>query len=116
MGRGVPECDRFRAKYRHRVRDPSKGYPSVTRRWANSPVTVTDDQWLSQADAANELGISYGRTIWRLMNNHLTMAHNSQGHAGVSASSVKAEQSWRRKTPWSRRSLRPFGDMFRWIS
>jgi hypothetical protein len=56
---------------------------------------VPDSEWVSQEDAARELGVSRARVVLLVANDHLAAAKDSLDRPGVTASSVVAEKRWR---------------------
>jgi hypothetical protein len=55
---------------------------------------VPDEEWISQYGAAEALGISLRRVVWRIMGDHLDAAQNSEGVAGVTRTSVERDRQW----------------------
>ena len=81
---------------------------------ADLPV-VTDDQWVSQDQAARMLGVSLARIASTVANGHLDQALNSKGDRGVTLGSVHAEEQWRRQAGWTRKLHRVIRDGVGWI-
>ena len=83
--------------------------------WSNPPVTCPDDEWLSQYDAARELGISVLRVGWRLACENLTPAHNSRREAGVTRASVVRDREWLATASRWAKGFRVLKGLLRWI-
>ncbi|MGW2230663.1 DNA-binding protein [Streptomyces formicae] len=92
-----------------------RSYPRVTRNWRNAPVACSDDEWLSQPEAAKLLGVSTGRVVWRLMCEHLVPAHDGRGRAGVTRESVERDLEWLAQATWRARIRRSVKGLVRWI-
>ncbi|MEU6848816.1 DNA-binding protein [Actinacidiphila alni] len=71
-----------------------RSYPAVMRGWAHPPVPVADEDWVSQPEAAKLCGVSLLRMVFRILNGHLTPAHNSARRAGVSRASIERDLAW----------------------
>jgi hypothetical protein len=69
-----------------------KGYPEPLR--SHTP-TVDGEQWMSQFQAADALGVSMMRVGLLIQSGQLEPVHNPAGQAGVSTTSVKREQQRR---------------------
>lgn len=88
-------------------------------------VTVPADDWLSQPDAAEILGVSIGIIGWRIAFGHLDPAEcpeRTYGFAagrspepGVTRGSVDRESSWQLQASAAHRWLRRLKDMLTWI-
>lgn len=87
-----------------------RGYPDHM----DVPV-VPDGEWVSQFDAARELGVNVFRIGALIANGHLEPAENAEGEAGVTRTSLFEELEWRRRSGWLRRLARTAGDLIRWI-
>jgi hypothetical protein len=72
---------------------------------------VPDDEWISQAAAARELGVSRLRVGLLIANDHLSAAEDSANRSGVSISSVAVEKRWRESAPSGARLKRLFLDV-----
>lgn len=57
--------------------------------------TVEDEQWVSQFDAADILGISLMRVGFLIQGGRLEPVHNPSGQAGVSRQTVERERQRR---------------------
>lgn len=71
---------------------------------------VTDDVWLSQPEAARQLGIALFRIGAFIACGHLTPAENSAGRAGVTITSVQGEKTWRDSATYRAKALRLLKD------
>lgn len=71
---------------------------------------VTDDVWLSQPEAARQLGIALFRIGALIACGHLAPAENAAGRAGVTISSVQAENAWRGSATYRAKALRLLKD------
>ncbi|MFE3328797.1 DNA-binding protein [Streptomyces sp. NPDC059176] len=56
---------------------------------------MDDAEWLSQHDAARQLGVAVIRIGALVACGHLAAAENRAGQAGVTITSVQAEKGWR---------------------
>lgn len=56
---------------------------------------VSAEEWTSQIDAAEALGVSVPRIGFLIAGQRLDAVHNAEGHAGVSAGSVAKERDRR---------------------
>jgi hypothetical protein len=73
-------------------------------------VRVEDDAWLSQPEAARQLGIAAFRVGVLIACGHLAPAENPAGTAGVTITSVRAEKTWRDNATIRAKSLRLLKD------
>lgn len=71
---------------------------------------VTDDAWLSQSEAARQLGIALFRIGALIASGHLAPAENAAGKAGVTITSVQAEKTWRSSATYRAKALRLLKD------
>ncbi|MEU1369135.1 DNA-binding protein [Streptomyces sp. NPDC005803] len=71
---------------------------------------VADDAWLSQPEAARQLGTALFRVGALLACGHLAPADNSAGRAGVTITSVQAEKAWRDNATYRAKALRLLKD------
>lgn len=71
---------------------------------------VPDDTWLSQPEAARQLGIVLFRVGVLIACDHLAPAENSAGRAGVTITSVEAEKTWRDSATRRAKALRLLKD------
>ncbi|MGN6245787.1 MAG: hypothetical protein ACTHQ3_19225 [Motilibacteraceae bacterium] len=79
-------------------------------------VTLDPPHWVSQRDAAHELGINVFRIGVLISNGHLEAAETSLHEMGVSRVSLDEELRWRRDAPLVRRGLvRPIRDALSWL-
>lgn len=92
-----------------------RSYPRVMKGWSNPPVACPDNEWMSQSEAARELGISIVRVGWRIACGYLTPAHNSKHEAGVTRTSVELDRDWLAAASWKSKSFRTFKGLVRWI-
>ncbi|MGW1563300.1 DNA-binding protein [Streptomyces sp. NPDC002144] len=76
---------------------------------------VEDHAWMSQQEAARHLGIALIRVGMLIANGHLTPAHNPNGHAGVTTTSVQAEKTWRANATIPAKCARLLKDTINWI-
>jgi hypothetical protein len=81
-------------------------YPKLLR-----VLRVADDAWLSQPEAARQLGITLFRIGVLIACGHLRPAENSAGRAGVTITSVQAEKTWRDSATYRAKTLRLLKDM-----
>ena len=75
------------------------------RGYAFSVTEVPDAEWVSQFEAARELGIRGFRVGVLIMSGQLDPVHNGRGQAGVSRSSVETQRSRRVGVGVLRRAL-----------
>ncbi|MEU5825423.1 DNA-binding protein [Streptomyces sp. NPDC047803] len=73
-------------------------------------VPRVDDAWLSQPEAARQLGIALFRVGALIACGHLAPAENSAGSAGVTITSVQAEKTWRDSATYRAKVLRLLKD------
>ncbi|MFE3329908.1 DNA-binding protein [Streptomyces sp. NPDC059176] len=73
-------------------------------------VRVEDDAWLSQPEAARQLGIAVFRIGVLIACGHLSPAENPAGNAGVTITSVQAEKTWRNNATIHAKALRLLKD------
>jgi hypothetical protein len=78
-----------------------QGYPEPLRRTA---LTVDDEHWISQFDAADALRVSMARVGFLIQGRRLEAAHNAAGQAGVSRASVEREAQLRANARPARRA------------
>ncbi|OKJ75048.1 DNA-binding protein [Streptomyces sp. CB02460] len=71
---------------------------------------VADDAWLSQPEAARQLGIALFRIGALIACGHLAPAENSAGSAGVTITSVQAEKTWRDSATYRAKARRVLKD------
>lgn len=71
---------------------------------------VPDAAWLSQPEAARQLGIALFRIGVLIACDHLAPAENSTGRAGVTIISVEAEKTWRDNATRRAKALRLLKD------
>ncbi|MFG2409558.1 DNA-binding protein [Streptomyces brevispora] len=71
---------------------------------------VADDVWLSQPEAARQLGIALFRIGALIACGHLAPAENSAGRAGVTITSMQAEKTWRDSATYRAKALRLLKD------
>ncbi len=86
------------------------------RRYATgSVVTLNPPDWVSQPDAARELGTNLGMIGLLIVNGHLEPAETSLREMGVTRESLDAENAWRRSAPLARRVRRRLRDVLNWL-
>jgi len=78
-----------------------RGYPKLLR-----VPRVEDSAWLSQPEAARQLGVALIRIGALIACGHLTPAENPAGRAGVTITSVQAEQTWRENATFRAKATR----------
>ncbi len=89
--------------------------PARSRYPRGYALTVPDAEFVSQWDAAAQLGISVGRVDWRVACEHLEPAEDAARTMGVTRASLEREVEWqRRATRWSK-VRRVIGNTLRWI-
>lgn len=71
---------------------------------------MADDAWLSQAEAARQLGIALFRVGALIACGHLVAAEDSAGCAGVTLTSVQVEKTWRESATYRAKTLRLLKD------
>ncbi|MFE4959208.1 DNA-binding protein [Streptomyces sp. NPDC056653] len=71
---------------------------------------LAHDAWLSQPEAARQLGIALFRIGALIACGHLAPAKNSAGRAGVTIISVQAGKTWRDSATYRAKALRPLKD------
>lgn len=94
------------------VERQNRGYPAAMRGRVRA---VMDDEWVSQFDAADRLGVSMYRVGQLIANGTLQAAENPAGQAGVTSLSVAAEREWRRTASAASKLRRLLRDLVRWI-
>lgn len=105
----------------HTVRQVKDGdergprYHRVMRGWKNSPQVAAQDQWLSQAEAAQRLNVGVLRISWAIACENLDPANNPAGEAGVTLTSVDREIQWRANATWGARFRRALRSTVRWF-
>jgi hypothetical protein len=82
-----------------------RGYPKLIR-----VARVQDNEWLSQPEAARQLGIALIRVGSLIACGHLAPAENPAGRAGVTLTSVQAEQTWRQNAIFRAKAIRLLKD------
>ncbi|MFN2537309.1 MAG: hypothetical protein ABR549_04045 [Mycobacteriales bacterium] len=89
----------------------------MTRRYPRGmAVNAEPPDWVSQCDAARELGIHILRIGNLISNDHLEPAETASREMGVTRASLDAELRWRREAPRLRRwLLRPMRDSLNWL-
>src|SRR3954451_8409423 len=95
--------------------EPGPRYPRVMRGWKNAPQPVTEDQWMSQAEAAERLNVNIFRVGWALACGNLDPADSPVGEAGVTAASVDREIQWRANATSAARVRRGVRSTVRWL-
>ena len=89
----------------------------MTRRYPKGTAVQSDPrEWVSQYDAARELGINVFRIGNLISNDHLEAAETASREMGVTRASLDVELRWRRAAPRLRRwLLRPLRDSLNWL-
>ena len=77
--------------------------------WPRPPVCVSDDEWMSQNQAAGQLEVSIFRVGLLIAKNDLQPCENESGVAGVTVASVNREVEWRAKATILDKFKRSFG-------
>lgn len=78
--------------------------------------TVSEPEFVSQEQAAAELGITVGRVGWRIACEHLDAAENADRKMGVTRLSLDKELAWQRTAGIGRRVRRQVWNLVQWIS
>jgi hypothetical protein len=76
---------------------------------------VSDEEWVSQRDAARELNISIWRVAFLLWHGHLEPCENSAKKAGVTRSSLIEEKKWRERSTLDERIWRTLKDSINFL-
>ena len=76
---------------------------------------VEDAEWVSQYDAAKELGLSMFRLSFVLANDHLDSVENSKNEQGVTRKSLVVEKQWRQNASLFKKFIRILSDIINWI-
>lgn len=89
----------------------------MTRRYPKGmAIQLEPPAWVSQYDAARELGINIFRIGNLISNDHLEPAETASREMGVTRASLDEELKWRREAPRLRRwLLRPLRDSVNWL-
>lgn len=87
----------------------------VRRYPEGAAVQLEAPAWVSQHDAARELGVCVFRIGVLISNDHLEAAETDAREMGVSRASLDNELCWRRQAPFARRWLRPMRDILNWV-
>ncbi|MFE7330191.1 DNA-binding protein [Streptomyces sp. NPDC057565] len=77
--------------------------------------TVEDNAWMSQPEAARQLGVTLTRIGMLMANGHLTPAENPAGRPGVTTASVQVEETWRANAPIRAKVARLLKDTISWF-
>jgi hypothetical protein len=85
------------------------------RGWKNAPRVVSQDQWVSQAEAAERLHVHIFRIGWAIACETLDAAENPAGEAGVTVASVDREMQWRTNASWTAKVRRGIRNAIRWL-
>jgi hypothetical protein len=83
--------------------------------WSNSPQPVSQDQWMSQVEAAERLNVNIFRVGWAIACENLDPADSPEGEAGVTVASVDREVEWRANATWTARVRRAIRSTVRWF-
>lgn len=76
---------------------------------------VADQEWLSQQDAARQLGVTLPKVGMLIANDHLVGAGSSNDDMGVTVASLEAEAAWRQSASARARIGRIVRDLVRWV-
>jgi hypothetical protein len=88
----------------------------MTRRYPKGmAVQAEPPDWVSQHDAARELGIHVLRVGFLISNDHLEPAETALREMGVTRDSLDQERRWRSEAPLLRRAIRPLRDAINWV-
>ena len=79
-----------------------RSYTSLTRNVEQVP----DAEWISQFDAAADLGVSLFAVLQFIAARRLVPAEDSRGRGGVTRSSVQQELDWRSQSNVGQRFIR----------
>lgn len=85
-------------------RGAKRPYPAAMYRWPNPPMEVAPEQFVSQQDAARELGAAVF-TVGRLIAEGRLRAATCEGIAGVTRASLQEELAQREKRFWRVRAF-----------
>lgn len=77
-----------RRRHQKAIERQDRGYPGALGR---TVPTVTDDEWMSQFDAAEDLAVSMARIGFLIQGRQLEPVHDGRGRAGGRRSSVDRE-------------------------
>lgn len=89
---------------------PKRHYPR------GMALTVPEAEFVSQEQAAAELGIPVGRVGWRVACEHMDAAENAARKMGVTKSSLDKELAWQRTAGIGRRVRRQVWNVIQWVS
>lgn len=78
-------------RQRKAVGRQNRGYPAALR----SARTVDDNDWISQFDAADRIGVSIVRVGFLIQGGRLEPVHNAAGQAGIFKETVEREATRR---------------------
>lgn len=81
-----------------------KRYPAVMQRWPHPPRVLTSDEFVTQQDAAERLGVSL-LSVGRLIAEGRLLPGTCNGELGVELASMEAERSRRTGRLWRPRSF-----------
>lgn len=101
--------DRLRALDRRVLGEPKRVSERVR------PI-VSADHFVSQSDAARQLGISQARVLGRILCEHLEGVQDQQGNEGVSRDSLVKELRWQAEAGRFARVRRAIWNVVQWIS
>jgi hypothetical protein len=76
---------------------------------------VSDQEWISQQDAARRLGVNLAKVAMLIANDHLVGAGNSNDDTGVTLASLATEVAWRESASAPARMGRLVRDTVRWV-
>lgn len=88
----------------------NRGYPGAL---GGSVPVVGDEDWVSQFDAAERLGVGLGRIGLLIQGGRLNAVHDQRGRAGVDRPSVEREANKRAGASTLRRAWLLFADVGR---
>lgn len=95
--------------------EPGPRYSRVMRGWKNATQPVTQDQWMSQAKAAERLNVNIFRVGWAIACENLDPADGPSGEAGVTVASVDREIQWRANATWVAKVRRGIRSTVSWL-
>ena len=89
-----------------------RGYSSLMH---GEIAQVSDSEWVSQFDAAADLGVSLFAVLQFLWVRRLVPAEDSCGRGGVTRSSLEEKLAWRRKSTLGQRFVRRVKDFAQFV-
>ncbi|MBM9507924.1 DNA-binding protein [Actinacidiphila acididurans] len=76
---------------------------------------MSDAAWMSESEAARQLGVSVLRIGALVSCDHLTLAKNPAGHVGITAASVRTEKHWKQTASRKAKLIRLLKDMMTFV-